>query len=69
VVAAITQAQQRLRALDCDPATFAELLRIAAGAGVTEFTAGPFTVKFSPTVATHWALMNRIVVDAKGRAV
>jgi hypothetical protein len=53
-----------------DPATFAELLRIAAGAGVTEFTAGPFKrVKFSPTVATHWALMNRIVVDAKGRAV
>jgi hypothetical protein len=52
-----------------DPATFSELLRIAADAGVTEFEAGPFKVKFSNHVAEHWRLRNRIAVDAKGRPV
>lgn len=51
------------------PATFSELLRIAADAGVVEFEAGPFKVKFSQSVANRWALLNRVPVDGKGRPV
>lgn len=51
------------------PATFSELLKIASDAGVIEFTAGPFSVKFSNAVAEHWRLMNRVAVDGKGRPV
>jgi hypothetical protein len=48
---------------------FSDLLQMAANAGVSEFEAGPFKVKFSQAALSRWALLNRVAVDGKGRTV
>jgi hypothetical protein len=48
---------------DSSPDTFAQLLAIAAKAGVTVFEAGPFKVTFGSGVHEEWRRLNRPVVD------
>lgn len=56
-----TQTTPRVQPLD--PDDFRRLLDIAAKAGVTEFTAGPYIVKFGAGVHAEWQRLNRPVVD------